>query len=60
MPGAPKHFKKSWKVQNVFQVFIVKPVLEAKASNYFHEIFAQDLLSKNFILLRLLFEGASI
>ena len=35
----------------------VKPVLEAAASNYFDEIFAQNLLSKNCILLRLLFEG---
>ena len=35
----------------------VKPVLEAAASNNFDEIFAQNLLSKNCILLRLLFEG---
>ena len=38
-------------------LFTVKPVLEAAASNYFDEIFAQNLLSKNCILLRLLFEG---
>ena len=37
--------------------YTVKPVLEAAASNYFDEIFAQNLLSKNCILLRLLFEG---
>ena len=30
---------------------------EAAASNYFHEIFGQDLLSKKWVLLRLLFEG---
>ena len=35
----------------------VKPVIEAAASNYFHEIFGQDLLSKKWVLLRLLFEG---
>ena len=37
--------------------YTVKPVLEAAVSNYFDEIFAQNLLSKNCILLRLLFEG---
>ena len=35
----------------------VLPLLEAAASNYFDELFAQNLLSKRCILVRLLFEG---
>ena len=37
----------------------INPVLEAAASNYFDEIFAQNLLSKDCILPspRLLFDG---
>ena len=39
------------------QVSTVDSELEAAASNYFDEIFAQDLLSKNCVLLRLLLKG---
>ena len=35
----------------------VNSILETAASIYFDEIFAQNLLSKNWILLRLLFKG---
>ena len=35
----------------------VESVLVAAASNHFDEIFDQNLLSKKWILLRLLFEG---
>ena len=35
----------------------VFPLLEAAASNSFEEILAQNLLSKNWVLLRLLFKG---
>ena len=35
----------------------VLPLLKAAASNYFDEFFAQNLLSKKCILVRLLFEG---
>ena len=38
-------------------VHTVKSVLVAVASNHFDEIFYQNLLSKKWILLRLLFEG---
>ena len=39
------------------QIHTVKSVLVAAASNHFDEIFDQNLLSKKWILLRLLFEG---
>ena len=38
-------------------MYTVLPLLEATASNYVDEFFAQNLLSKNCILVRLLFEG---
>ena len=34
-----------------------KSGIRSRVSNYFHEIFGQDLLSKKWVLLRLLFEG---
>ena len=40
-----------------YSQFIVNSILETAASILFDRIFAQNLLNKKFILLRLLFEG---
>ena len=42
---------------DILQLYTVDSILQAAASIHFDEIFAQNLLSKKFILLRLLFEG---
>ena len=45
------------KIQMTNLPYLVDPLLQAAASILFQEIFAHNLLSKNYILLRLLFEG---